>query len=69
MRGRDHGAVEHLSTYTAISIAVRITGGALLIAGELIDPPNEGLLTAASVLESAGLAPLLLATIGFLGLV
>lgn len=47
---------------------VRITGGALLVAGELIEPPNVDLLTAAGILESAGLAPLILATIGFLGL-
>jgi hypothetical protein len=44
-------------------------GGALYIAAELVTPPKPALFTAAYVLESAGLSPLLLATLGFLGLV
>jgi len=54
---------------TFLTAQVRITGGALLVAAEEVVPPNIGLYTAAYILESAGLSPLLLATIGFLGLV
>ncbi|KIM84628.1 hypothetical protein PILCRDRAFT_818206 [Piloderma croceum F 1598] len=45
---------------------VRILGGALLIAAQLVRPGNTNLYVAASILEAAGLSPLLLATLGFL---
>jgi len=45
---------------------IRILGGILLIAAQLTRPVNTGLYTGAYVLESAGLSPLLLATLGFL---
>jgi len=48
---------------------VRIAGGALLIAAEEIRPVNISLYTAAYILQSVGLSPLLLSTLGFLGLV
>ena len=51
------------------SSSVRITGGALFIAAEKVNPPNVSLYTTAYILESVGLSPLMLATIGFLGLV
>lgn len=44
---------------------VRILGGALLVAAELVQPVNINLYIAASVLQAAGLSPLLLATLGF----
>ncbi|KAL1709096.1 hypothetical protein EV121DRAFT_253675 [Schizophyllum commune] len=47
---------------------VRVTAGALLIAAELVTPYDEGIWTAAWVLNDAGLGFLLLSTIGFLGL-
>jgi hypothetical protein len=47
---------------------VRITGGALVIAAELVVPPNIDLFIAAYILQPAGLPILMLATIGFLGL-
>jgi len=46
--------------------AVRIASGALVIAGELLLETN--LLVAAYTLEYAGLAPLLLASLGFIGM-
>jgi len=46
----------------------RIAGGALLIAAELVVPSNIDLFIAAYILFPAGLALLLLSTIGFLGL-
>src|ERR1700690_2488103 len=48
---------------------VRIAGGALLVAAELVTPQKTSLYTAAYILQSVGLSPLLLATIGFIGLV
>jgi len=48
---------------------VRIASGAVLVAAELVTPPNNGLFTAAYILQSAGLSPLLLSTVGFIGLV
>ena len=45
---------------------VRIASGALLIAGELLLQTN--LLLAAYILEYAGLAPLLLSSLGFMGM-
>ena len=45
-----------------------MTAGALLIAAELVTPYDEGIWTAAWVLNDAGLGFLLLSTIGFLGL-
>ncbi|RDB29693.1 hypothetical protein Hypma_015150 [Hypsizygus marmoreus] len=46
----------------------RIAGGAVTLAAELIEPPKIDLFIAAYVLQAAGLAPLLLASIGFIGL-
>ncbi|KAG6857600.1 hypothetical protein H0H87_010168 [Tephrocybe sp. NHM501043] len=48
--------------------AVRIAEGALVLAGELTAQPKVDLFIAAYVLQAAGLAPLLLSTIGFLGM-
>lgn len=45
---------------------VRILGAALLIAAQLVRPVDTGLFTVAYILESVGLSPLLLATLGFL---
>jgi len=47
--------------------AVRIAGGALLIAGELL-PSKANLLTAAYILEYAGPVLLLLSSLGFIGM-
>ena len=47
---------------------VRIAGGALLVAAELVVPSKVDLFLAAYVLQPAGLGILMLATIGFLGL-
>jgi len=48
---------------------VRIADGALFIAAEETKPVNTSLYEAAYILQAVGLSPLLLATIGFLGLV
>jgi hypothetical protein len=48
---------------------VRVTAGAVYLAAELVRPMNSGLYTAANILQSVGIAPLLLATLGFIGLV
>lgn len=47
--------------------AVRIAGAALLIAGQL-HPTNINLLLASYILEYAGLVPLLLSSLGFIGM-
>ncbi|KAJ7356983.1 hypothetical protein DFH08DRAFT_850689 [Mycena albidolilacea] len=46
----------------------RIAGGALIVAGELMKNPSPDLFIAAYIMFYAGLAVLMLATIGFLGL-
>ena len=46
---------------------VRIVGGALHIAAEEISPPSIGVYIGAFALESSGVAPLLLCTTSFLG--
>lgn len=48
---------------------VRIVGGILLVAAELVKKPSINLSVAAFVLESVGISPLLLSTVGFLGVV
>jgi len=48
---------------------VRITGGACHVAAEESSDPSTTLITIFSILESVGLSPLLLATVGFLGTV
>jgi hypothetical protein len=48
---------------------VRITDASLVIAGEQSAKTQSDLYTAAYTLQAAGLAPLLLASIGFIGLV
>ena len=48
------------------NLQVRIASGALVIAGELL--LNTNLLLAAYILEYAGLAPLLLSSLGFIGM-
>ncbi|KAG1777384.1 hypothetical protein EV702DRAFT_277704 [Suillus placidus] len=45
---------------------MRVLGGAFLVAAEEITPVNNGLYTAGYILEVAGLAPLLLCTLGLL---
>lgn len=49
-------------------MTVRIAGGALLVAGELVQPSKVDLFIASYVLQAAGLGVLLMSTIGFLGL-
>ncbi|KAF7320041.1 Dienelactone hydrolase family protein [Mycena kentingensis (nom. inval.)] len=46
----------------------RIAGGALIVAGETVKNPTEDIFLAAYVLFHAGLAILMFATLGFLGL-
>ncbi|KAJ7770826.1 hypothetical protein DFH07DRAFT_805385 [Mycena maculata] len=46
----------------------RIAGGALIIAGELMKNPSPDLFIAAYIMFHAGLAVLMMSTIGFLGL-
>jgi len=48
--------------------SVRLAEGALILAGELVAQPKVDLFIAAYILQAVGLAPLFLATIGFLGL-
>ena len=52
--------------YFKTKFQVRIASGALIIAGELLLQTN--LLLAAYILEYAGLAPLLLSSLGFIGM-
>jgi len=47
----------------------RIVGGALHIAAEKTSPPSIGLFSAAFAIESAGVAALLLCTLGFIGII
>lgn len=57
-------------TYTSdIRPQVRITDASLIIAGEESAKTQSDLYTAAYTLQAAGLAPLLLASLGFIGLV
>jgi hypothetical protein len=49
-----------------MNFQVRIASGALIIAGELL--LNTNLLLAAYILVYAGLAPLLLSSLGFIGM-
>lgn len=48
-----------------ILFLVRILGGTLQIAAQLVRPVNTNLYLSAAILEAAGLSPLLLATLGF----
>ncbi|KAG6885720.1 hypothetical protein C0993_010893 [Termitomyces sp. T159_Od127] len=48
--------------------AARVSEAALILAGELVQRPHADLLIGAYVLQAAALAPLLLSTIGFLGM-
>lgn len=48
------------------NLQVRIASAALVLAGELL--LNTNLLLAAYILEYAGLAPLLLSSLGFIGM-
>ncbi|KAJ7456626.1 hypothetical protein FB451DRAFT_1353927 [Mycena latifolia] len=48
--------------------STRVAAGALIVAGELMKNPSPDLFTAAYILFHAGLAALMLSTIGFLGL-
>ncbi|GLB36508.1 hypothetical protein LshimejAT787_0307960 [Lyophyllum shimeji] len=54
--------------FLLIFSCVRIAEGALILAGELVAHPKVDLFIAAYILQAAGLAPLLLSTVGFLGL-
>ncbi|KAJ6519443.1 hypothetical protein C8R45DRAFT_808716 [Mycena sanguinolenta] len=54
--------------FMSIFSATRIAGGALIIAGELMKNPSPNLFTAAYIMFHAGLAILMLSTLGFLGL-
>ncbi|KAF7306597.1 Dienelactone hydrolase family protein [Mycena indigotica] len=47
---------------------VRIAGGALIIAAEVMKNPKQDMYIAAYILFHGGLAPLMLSTLGFLGL-
>jgi hypothetical protein len=64
-------SILHCSPYRNIltRLIVRLTGGALLVAAELVVPANTNLYIVAYVLQNAGVSLLMLATIGFLGLV
>jgi len=46
---------------------IRIVGGAMMVAAQSQTPPSIDLYTGAVILESVGLSPLLLATMGFVG--
>jgi hypothetical protein len=46
-------------------LLVRILGGVLQIAAQMVRPINSNLYISAAILEAAGLSPLLLATLGF----
>ncbi|KAG6919575.1 hypothetical protein DXG01_004238 [Tephrocybe rancida] len=48
--------------------AARLAEAALLLAGELAPKPKIDIFIAAYVLQAAGIAPLLLSTVGFLGM-
>jgi len=52
--------------FLLIFSTVRIVGGAMLVAAELVTPLNDDLYIGAIILESVGLAPLLLCTLAFL---
>jgi hypothetical protein len=52
--------------YLLLLPIVRIVGAAMEIAAENVNPPSIGLYTAAAVLYSIGLVPLLLCLMGFL---
>ncbi|KAJ7102315.1 hypothetical protein B0H15DRAFT_814116 [Mycena belliarum] len=54
--------------FTFIFSSIRLAGGALIVAGELVKKPSPDLFVAAYILFHAGLALLMLSTIGFLGL-
>jgi hypothetical protein len=56
------------SNYYLTYFIVRIAGGAVLIAAELVVPSKIDLYIAAYILQPAGLAFLMLSSIGFLGL-
>lgn len=55
--------------FLLIFAALRIIGGALDIAAEQTHPPSKGLYITALSFETAGTGPLLLCTMGFLGLI
>lgn len=61
-------SVQRVSLLTTCT-TVRITGGACHVAAEESSDPSTTLITIFSILESVGLSPLLLATVGFLGTV
>ncbi|KAI0080066.1 hypothetical protein K474DRAFT_1705077 [Panus rudis PR-1116 ss-1] len=52
--------------FLLILAIIRIVGGSIHIAAEQSNPPNKTLFTVSLILESAGVSPLLLATLGFL---
>ncbi|KAJ7693685.1 hypothetical protein B0H17DRAFT_1059520 [Mycena rosella] len=54
--------------FMAIFALTRIASGALIVAGELVKNPTPALFLASYILFHAGLAMLMLSTIGFLGL-
>ncbi|KAJ7275426.1 hypothetical protein B0H12DRAFT_1087272 [Mycena haematopus] len=54
--------------FMSIFSATRIAGGALIVAGELMKNPSPDLFIAAYIMFHAGLAVLMLSTLGFLGL-
>ncbi|KAG5646042.1 hypothetical protein DXG03_004465 [Asterophora parasitica] len=51
-----------------MSRKVRLAEGALILAAELVADPKVDLFIAAYILQAVGVAPLLLSTIGFLGM-
>ena len=51
---------------TCLQLSVRIVGGALLVAAELVVPVVTGLYIGGYALEASGLSPLLLSTLGLL---
>jgi hypothetical protein len=60
-----HGFVRQLGwLYLVLLPVARILGAALQIAAENTNPPSVGLYTAAAILNSVGLVPLLLCLMG-----
>lgn len=57
-----------LQSLSIIWFLVRAVGSGMYVAAELIKPENQTIFTTAVIMESIGLSPLLLATLGFLGL-
>lgn len=49
-------------------LLARIAEGALVVAGEMANPPNPTLLNVAHIIDYVGISALLLSTLGFIGM-